>query len=75
MTGHGLLRKLRLISKLMTSQPGKQTTAIDILPNISRRKRKSDIEICSVNPHMHEIFLQRYSMKWFPGDPLKEMIN
>ena len=28
-----------------------------------------------VNPHMHEIFLQRYYMKWVPGDPLKEMIN
>ena len=27
------------------------------------------------NPHMHEIFLQRYCMKWVPGDPLKEMIN
>ena len=48
-TGHGLLGKLRLISKLMTSQSGKQTTTIDILPNISRRKRKSDNEICSVN--------------------------
>ena len=27
------------------------------------------------NPHMHEIFLQRYCMKWVPGVPLKEMIN
>ena len=27
------------------------------------------------NPHMHEVFLQRYCMKWVPGDPLKEMIN
>ena len=27
------------------------------------------------NPHMHEIFLQRYCMKWVSGDPLKEMIN
>ena len=29
----------------------------------------------SFKPHMHEIFLQRYYMKWVPGDPLKEMIN
>ena len=29
----------------------------------------------AVNPHMHEIFLQRYCMKWVPGDPLKEIIN
>ena len=28
-----------------------------------------------LNPHVHEIFLQRYSMEWVPGDPLKEMIN
>ena len=28
-----------------------------------------------INPHMYEIFLQRYCMKWVPGDPLKEMIN
>ena len=29
------IRKLRLISKLMTSQPGKQTISMHILPNIS----------------------------------------
>ena len=29
----------------------------------------------SLNPHMHEIFLQLYGMKCVPGDPLKEMIN
>ena len=29
----------------------------------------------SFNSHMHEIFSQRYCMKWVPGDPLKEMIN
>ena len=32
----GLIKKLRLISKFMTSQPGKQTITIHILPNISR---------------------------------------
>ena len=31
--------------------------------------------VAGINPHMHEIFLQRYCMKWVPGDPLKEMIN
>ena len=29
---------VRLSSKFMTSQPGKQTITIDILPNISRSK-------------------------------------
>ena len=38
-TKNDLIRKIRLISKFMTSQPGKQTTtAIFILPNISRSK-------------------------------------
>ena len=31
-----MIRKIKLISKFMTSQPGKQTIAIHILPNISR---------------------------------------
>ena len=31
--------------------------------------------LVSINPHMHDTFLQRYGMKWLPGDPLKEMIN
>ena len=33
-----LIRKIKLVSKLMTSQPGKQTIAIHILPNISISK-------------------------------------
>ena len=35
---NALIRKLRLISKFMTSQPGKQTNAIHTFPNISRTK-------------------------------------
>ena len=31
-----MIRKIRLFSKFMTSQPGKQTIAIQVLPNISR---------------------------------------
>ena len=26
-------------------------------------------------PQMHEIFSQRYCMKWVPGDPQKKMLN
>ena len=37
---NGLIRKLRLSSKFMTSQLGKQTIAIHILPNISQSKDK-----------------------------------
>ena len=35
---YGLLRKLRLIQKFMMSSLGKQITAIQVLPNISRSK-------------------------------------
>ena len=35
---NGLVRKIRLISKFMTSQPGEQTIAISTLPNISQSK-------------------------------------
>ena len=35
----------------------------------------SNDDIVVVNPHMYEIFLQRYCMKWVLVDPLKEMIN
>ena len=35
---NGLIRKIRLISKFMTSQPGQQTITIHILPNVSRSK-------------------------------------
>ena len=35
---NGLIRKLRLTSKFMTSQPGLQTIAIHILSNISQSK-------------------------------------
>ena len=37
---NGFIRKIRLTSKFMTSQPGLQTIAIHILPNISQSKGK-----------------------------------
>ena len=35
---NGLIRKIRLVSKSMMSQPGSQTIAIHIFTNISRSK-------------------------------------
>ena len=35
---NGFFRKIRLTSKFMTSQPGLQTIAMHILPNISQSK-------------------------------------
>ena len=40
-----------------------------------RARNNLYVTIIKINPHMHEIFLQRCCMKWVPGDPLKEMIN
>ena len=37
---NGLIRNIRLTSKLITSQPGLQTAAMQILPNISQSKGK-----------------------------------
>ena len=41
---NGLIRKTRLISKFMTSQPGSETIAIHILHNISRIKSNQTIK-------------------------------
>ena len=38
MLKNGLIRKIKSISRIMTWQPGKQTIAIHIPPNISRSK-------------------------------------
>ena len=39
-----MIRKIRLASKLMTSQPGLETIAIHILPNISQSKGKKTMK-------------------------------
>ena len=38
---NGMIRKIKLIAKFMTSQPEKQIIAIHILPNISSNKGKN----------------------------------
>ena len=45
---NGLIRKIRLVSKFMTSQPGKQTIA-----HYLRKLMQSDNEIWSVNRTQH----------------------
>ena len=46
---NGLIRKIRLTLKFMTSQPGLQTIAIHILPNISQSKGNQTIKIWSIS--------------------------
>ena len=46
----------------MTSQPGYQTAAIHILPNISRRKGNQTIKLGSlIEYHKSNIFLQNHA--------------
>ena len=62
---NGLIRKIRLISKLMTSQPGKQTITIHILPNISRSKRIEKMKFGQlIEYNMRDIFLEKSYSKW-----------
>ena len=54
-----LIKKIRLISKFMTSQPGKQTISIHILPNISRSKGNQTIKFVQlIKYNMRKIFLE-----------------
>ena len=56
------MRKLRLISKLMTSQPGKQTIATYILPNISRSKDNQTMKFGKlIKYNMRNIFLEKHT--------------
>ena len=54
-----LIKKIRLISKFMTSQPGKQTISIHLLPNISRSKGNQTIKFVQlIKYNMRKIFLE-----------------
>ena len=54
-----MIRMIRLISKFMTSQPGKQTIAIHILPNISISKANQTMKFGQlIECNMRNIFLE-----------------
>ena len=61
MQKNGLIRKIRLISKFMTSQPGKQTMAIHILPYISRNKDSRTVKFCQLVEYNRMIFLENHT--------------
>ena len=57
---NGLIIKIMLISKFMTSEPGKQTIAIHILPNISRSKGNQIMKFAKLIKYiMRNIFLEK----------------
>ena len=64
MTKNGWIRKIMLISKFMTSQRGYQTTAIHILPNISRSKDNQAMKLGQLIEYIKKnIFLQKLCRK------------
>ena len=59
-----LIRKIRLISKFMTSEPGKQINAIQILPNISRSKGNQTMKFGQwIDYNMRNIFFEKLCTK------------
>ena len=60
MQRNGLIRKIRLVSKFITSQPGKQTIEIFILPNISRSKGNQTMKFGQlIEYNMRNNFLEK----------------
>ena len=57
--GNGLIRKIRLISKSMTSQPGKQTIAIHIFTNTSKKSNQAMKFGQLIEYNMGNIFLEK----------------
>ena len=59
-----MIRKVRLVSKFMTSQPGKQTVSVDIFPNTSRSKRNQTSKFSLLTEcNMINIFLSKSCTK------------
>ena len=62
---NGLIRKIGLISKFLTSQPGLQTIAIHILSNISQSKGNQKMKFGQlIEYNKRNVFLQRLCGKW-----------
>ena len=82
MQKNGLIRKIQLYSKFMTSQPGKQIIIINILPNIVRRKGNQTIKLgLLIDYNLRNIFFEKsytkcgYSQKRLIPDPFLKNQN
>ena len=59
-----LIKKIRLISKSVVSQPRKQTVAIHILPNVSRSKDNQIMKLGQlIEYNMRKFFLEKLYTK------------
>ena len=59
-----LIRKIRLTSRFMTSQPGLETIAIQILSNISQSKGNQTMKLVQTSSRPLFIFLKKANMSW-----------
>ena len=60
-----LIRKIRLTSKLMTSQPGLETVTIHIFPNTSQSEGNQTMKYGQlIEYNKRNIFLQKLCGKW-----------
>ena len=79
MSKSGLIRKARLISKFMTSQPFEQTIAIHILTKISRCKGNQAIFGQLIEYNMRNIFFQKLyticNRRYYSQIPFKKSWN
>ena len=62
---NNLIRKIRLTSKFMTSQPGLQTISIGISANISQSKGNQTMQFVQlIEYNKRNMFLQKLCRKW-----------
>ena len=65
MQQNGLIRGIRLISKIMTSQPCEQTVVIHILANISRSKGSQTMKLgYLIDYNLKNIFIKKLNTKY-----------
>ena len=65
---NGLIRKIRLISKFMTSQPCQQTITMHTLPNISRSKGSKTMKFGQLMEYNKKYFSSKIMQKMRQGD-------
>ena len=72
---NGLIRKIRLISKFITLQPGKQTITIHILPNISRSKDNQIMKFDQLIEYKMEIIFLEKSYAKYGGKNIPRLFS
>ena len=65
MQKNGLIRKIKLISKFMTSKLGKHAIAIHIFPNISRIKDNEKKKFDQLIKKSHKMWWRNYLQNFF----------